>query len=158
MLFWATFPYVNILGGSKNLKIYESWKVQCNLCEVEVSFKNVDQHRKLRCNICNHHHHNHGQADQCCRWIRHCRKCGPFGSRRLRLVKKKRCDCGHYHAVPKAICPSSTSLRSSAVEPNYDTESTIQSTVKESIVSQPKLTVANTARVEELKFIWRKKT
>ena len=43
-------------GGSKNLKVYEASKVQCNLCGVEVSLKKLERHRNLRCRACGHHH------------------------------------------------------------------------------------------------------
>ena len=48
--------YVTLSGGSKNLKVYEASKVQCNLCGVEVSLKKLEQHRNLRCRACGRHH------------------------------------------------------------------------------------------------------
>ena len=115
------------IGGSKNLEIYESWKVQCNLCEAEVCLKNFEQHRKLRCQICSHHHHNHGHVDQCSAAIKCCRKCARYSQQwrqQWRLYRKSPpwCDCGHYHA-PAGPCgnipaPALAALQAKAMSPD----------------------------------------
>ena len=113
-------------------------KVQlCDLCDAKVSLKKMEQHMKLKCQVCGHHHRQHGQLDYCCLCIRRCKKCGPSLSRHMArnivMQKRPRCDCGHYH-VDDRTCnvfagPSLSALRSISRERYSDSDSTLQSMV-----------------------------
>ena len=136
---------VIVSGGSKNLKIYEASKVQCNLCGAEVSLKKLERHKNLRCRLCGHHHHLHGQVEHCCNCVKRCLKCAPL--RKLQSLQslqnlqslqsiiqtRLRCDCGHYHAYG-STCNSLDGLSQSnsstiSKEHHSDSDSTVQSLV-----------------------------
>ena len=56
---------IAVSGGSKNLKVGDDTKVQCNLCGVQVSLKKLEQHKNLKCRACGYHHRQHGQVEHC---------------------------------------------------------------------------------------------
>ena len=121
-----------ISGGSKNLKVNESSLVQCDSCEAKVSLKRLEQHRKLRCQVCDHHHPHHGRTEYCCSCIGRCKKCGPFSFFR-HIQKRSRCKCGHYHALGKTCSsfadPSTSYELSFTKEQHSDSDSIVQSMV-----------------------------
>ena len=126
---------VTVSGGSKNLKAYEKSLVQCNLCEAEVSLGRLEQHRRLRCLVCDHHHPNHGSPDSCCSCLKRCKKCGPFQPtmRLCHIQSRPRCNCGHYHAVGRTCSshavPSPSNPTRFSEEQHSDSDSTVQSMV-----------------------------